>query len=129
MSFIEFVQPYCVVLRDLKRGKRQHSRQNFRTRPRAYNYSSNRSRSTVVLNLKFPILSVRRKSTKCKPLTFYRLAPCLCGHLSDIFGVSEEPVSKVLTTWVCFLSAVFHDSLLKWPCKEDIKKTSPRLVF
>ena len=48
------VQPHCVVPRHLNCGKRQHSLQNFRTRPRAYNYSSNRSRSTVVFNLKFP---------------------------------------------------------------------------
>ena len=50
----------------------------------------------------------------------------LSRHLSDIFGVSEGTVSKVFTTWVCFLSTVFRDILLKWPCKEDIKKTLPR---
>ena len=60
-------------------------------------------------------------------LTLVRLRlGLLSRHLSDIFGVSEGTVSKVFTTWVCFLSTVFRDILLKWPCKEDIKKTLPR---
>ena len=60
-------------------------------------------------------------------LTLVRLRlGLLSRHLSDIFGVSEGSVSKVFTTWVCFLSRVFRDILLKWPCKEDIKKTLPR---
>ena len=60
-------------------------------------------------------------------LTLVRLRlELLSRHLSDIFGVSEGTVSKVFTTWVCFLSTVFRDILLKWPYKEDIKKTLPR---
>lgn len=60
-------------------------------------------------------------------LTLVRLRlGLLSRHLSDIFGVSEGSVSKVFTTWVCFLSTVFRDILLKWPCEEDIKKTLPR---
>ena len=60
-------------------------------------------------------------------LTLVRLRlGLLSRHLSDIFGVSEGSVSKVFITWVCFLSTVFHDILLKWPCKEDIKKTLPK---
>ena len=50
----------------------------------------------------------------------------LSRHLTDIFGVSEGTLSKVFTTWICFLSKVFRDILLKWPSKEDIKKTLPR---
>ncbi|KAL9958144.1 hypothetical protein ACROYT_G035117 [Oculina patagonica] len=50
----------------------------------------------------------------------------LSRHMADIFGVSEGTLSKVFTTWLCFLSKVFSDILLKWPCKEDIKKTLPR---
>ena len=55
-------------------------------------------------------------------LTLVRLRlGLLSRHLSDIFGVSEGTVSKVFTTWVCFLSTVFRDILLKWSCKEGIK--------
>ena len=49
----------------------------------------------------------------------------LSRHLTDIFGVSEGSVSKVFTTWICFLSTVFRDMLLKWPCKGEIKKKLP----
>ncbi|CAH3164090.1 unnamed protein product [Porites lobata] len=49
----------------------------------------------------------------------------LSRHLTDIFGVSEGSVSKVFTTWICFLSTVFRDIFLKWPCKEEIKKKLP----
>lgn len=60
-------------------------------------------------------------------LTLVRLRlGLLSRHLLDIFGISEGTVSKVFTTWVCFLSTVFCDILFKWPCKEDIKKTLPR---
>nr|XP_058945386.1 uncharacterized protein LOC131773427 [Pocillopora verrucosa] len=63
-------------------------------------------------------------------LTLVRLRlGLLSRHLSDIFGVSEGTVSKVFTTWVCFLSTVFRDILLKWPCKEDINKTLPRSFY
>ena len=60
-------------------------------------------------------------------LTLVRLRlGLLSRQFTDIFGVSMGSVSKVFTTWICFLSAVFHDILLKWPCKEDIKNTLPR---
>ena len=59
-------------------------------------------------------------------LTLVRLRlGLLSRHLTDIFGVSEGSVSKVFTTWICFLSTVFRDILLKWPCKEEIKKKLP----
>ena len=85
-------------------------------------------------------VSYQKDSSKKKPgkqrlltimeefiLTLVRLRlGLLSRHLTDIFGVSEGSVSKVFTTWICFLSTVFRDILLKWPCKEDIKKTLPR---
>ena len=85
-------------------------------------------------------VSYQKDSSKKKPgkqrlltimeafiLTLARLRlGLLSRHLTDIFGVSEGSVSKVFTTWICFLSTVFRDILLKWPCKEDIKKTLPR---
>ena len=59
-------------------------------------------------------------------LTLVRLRlRLLSRHLTDIFGVSEGSVSKVFTTWICFLSTVFRDMLLKWPCKGEIKKKLP----
>ena len=84
-------------------------------------------------------VSYQKDSTKKKPgkqrllimeefiITLVRLRlGLLSRHLTDIFGVSEGTLSKVFTTWICFLSTVFRDILLKWPCKEDIKKTFPR---
>ena len=59
-------------------------------------------------------------------LTLVRLRlRLLSRHLTDIFGVSEGSVSNVFTTWICFLSTVFRDMLLKWPCKGEIKKKLP----
>ena len=84
-------------------------------------------------------VSYQKDSSKKKPgkqrlltimeefiLTLVRLRlGLLSRHLTDIFGVSEGSVSKVFTTWICFLSTVFRDILLKWPCKEEIKKKLP----
>ena len=85
-------------------------------------------------------VSYQKDSTKKKPgkqrlltimeefiITLVRLRlGLLSRHLTDIFGVSEGTLSKVFTTWICFLSKVFRDILLKWSSKEDIKKTLPR---
>lgn len=85
-------------------------------------------------------VSYQKDSSKKKPgkqrllsimeefiLTLVRLRlGLLSRQLTDIFGVSMGSVSKVFTTWICFLSTVFHDILLKWPCKEDVKNTLPR---
>ena len=60
-------------------------------------------------------------------LTLVRLRlGLLSRHLTDIFEVSEGTISKVFTTWICFLSSVFRNVLLKWPSKEDVKKTLPK---
>lgn len=36
-------------------------------------------------------------------------------HLVDIFSVSQAQVSRIFTTWVCFLASLFKDTLLIWP--------------
>ena len=85
-------------------------------------------------------VSYQKDSTKKKPgkqrlltimeefiITLVRLRlGLLSRHLTDIFGVSEGTLSKVFTTWICFLSKVFRDILLKCPSKEDVKKNLPR---
>ena len=128
MSFIEFVQPYCVVLRDLKRGKRQHSRQNFRTRPRAYNYSSNRSRSTVVFNLKFPIYAhgaSERLSAKLKcPVnlgtpTFFQ---DVCERMDDLVLELDLEVSDWKDHFF-FDALEAHENDLCHECKESMRVT------
>ena len=74
-------------------------------------------------------VSYQKDSSKKKPgkqrlltimdefiLTLVRLRlGLLSRYLTDISGVSEGSVSKVFTTWICFLSTVFRDILLKWP--------------
>ena len=74
-------------------------------------------------------VSYQKDSSKKKPgkqrlliimyefmLTVMRLRlRLLSRHLTHIFGISEGSVSKVFTTWICFLPTVFRDILLKWP--------------
>ena len=74
-------------------------------------------------------VSYQKDSSKKKPgkqrlliimyefmLTLMRLRlRLLSRHLTHIFGISEGSVSKVFTTWICFLPTVFRDILLKWP--------------
>ena len=60
-------------------------------------------------------------------LTLVRLRLGLMGrHLSDIFSISSSQISRIVTTWVCFLSAVFKETLLLWPSKEEVKRNLPR---
>ncbi|XP_067036288.1 uncharacterized protein [Acropora muricata] len=54
-------------------------------------------------------------------MTLVRLRLGLMGrHLADIFSVSPS-VSRIVTTWVCFLSATFKETLLLWPSKEEVR--------
>ena len=60
-------------------------------------------------------------------MTLVRLRLGLMGrHLADIFSVSPSQVSRIVTTWVCFLSATFKETLLLWPSKEEVRKNLPR---
>ena len=43
-------------------------------------------------------------------------------HLSDVFAISKSSVSKVFTTWICFLAITSKDILLIWPAKESVRK-------
>lgn len=60
-------------------------------------------------------------------LTLVRLRlGLLVQHLSDIFAISKSSVSKVFTTWICFLAITLEDILLIWPAKESIRKHLPQ---
>ncbi|XP_015770372.1 PREDICTED: uncharacterized protein LOC107348807 [Acropora digitifera] len=60
-------------------------------------------------------------------MTLVRLRLGLMGrNLADIFSVSPSQVSRIVTTWVCFLSATFKETLLLWPSKEEVRKNLPR---
>ena len=60
-------------------------------------------------------------------MTLVRLRLGLMGrHLADTFSVSPSQVSRIVTTWVCFLSATFKETLLLWPSKEEVRKNLPR---
>ena len=60
-------------------------------------------------------------------LTLVRLRlGLLVQHLSDVFAISKSSVSKVFTTWICFLAITFKDILLIWPAKESVRKHLPQ---
>ena len=50
----------------------------------------------------------------------------LVQHLSDVFAISKSSVSKVFTTWICFLAIILKDVLLIWPSKESVRKNLPQ---
>ena len=55
-----------------------------------------------------------------------RLRLGLMGRqLGDIFSVSQAQVSRIFTTWVCFLASLFKDTLVLWPSKEEVQKNLP----
>ena len=61
-------------------------------------------------------------------MTLVKLRLGLMGrHLADIFSVSPSQVSHIVTTWVCFLSATFKETLLLWSSKGS--KEKPSSVF
>ena len=60
-------------------------------------------------------------------LTLVRLRlGLLVQHLSDVFAISKSSVSKVFTTWICFLAIILKDVLLIWPSKESVRKNLPQ---
>ena len=60
-------------------------------------------------------------------LTLVRLRlGLLVQHLSDVFAISNSSVSKVFTTWICFLAIILKDVLLIWPSKESVRKNLPQ---
>lgn len=59
-------------------------------------------------------------------LCLVRLRLGLMGrHLADVFSVSQAQVSRIFTTWVCFLATVFKETLVLWPSKDEIKENLP----
>lgn len=46
-------------------------------------------------------------------------------QLADIISISQAQESRICTTWVCFLSTLFKDTLALWPSKEAVKKNLP----
>ncbi|CAH3116363.1 unnamed protein product [Porites lobata] len=60
-------------------------------------------------------------------LTLVRLRLGLMGRqLADTFSVSQSQLSRVFTTWVCFLASIFQEVLVLWPSKDEIKRNLPR---
>ena len=60
-------------------------------------------------------------------MSLVRLRLGLMGrHLADLFLISQSQVSRIFTTWTCFLSSVLKESLVLWPEKEEIKQHLPR---
>ena len=52
-------------------------------------------------------------------ITLVRLRLGLMGrHLAHVFSVSQSQLSRIFTTWVCFLASIFKNTLVCWPSKE-----------
>ncbi|PFX23183.1 hypothetical protein AWC38_SpisGene12253 [Stylophora pistillata] len=60
-------------------------------------------------------------------VTLVRLRLGLMGRqLADIFSVSQSQLSRIFTTWVCFLATVLKEVLVLWPSQEEVKGNLPR---
>ena len=60
-------------------------------------------------------------------ITLVRLRLGLMGRqLADIFSVSQSQLSRIFTTWVCFLATVLKEVLVLWPSQEEVKRNLPR---
>ena len=60
-------------------------------------------------------------------ITLVRLRLGLMGRqLADIFSVSQSQLSRIFTTWVCFLATVLKEVLVLWPSQEEVKHNLPR---
>ena len=61
-------------------------------------------------------------------MTLVRLRLGLMGrHFADIVSISPSQISRSFTTWVCFLSATFKETLLLWPLKRRLGQIFPDL--
>ena len=59
-------------------------------------------------------------------LCLVRLRLGLMGRrLADIFSVSNSQISRIFTTWVCFLALVFKEMLVLWPSQDAVKANLP----
>ena len=60
-------------------------------------------------------------------ITLARLRLVLMGRqLGDIFSVSQPQLSRIFTTWVCFLATELKEALVLWPSQEEVKCNLPR---
>ena len=46
--------------------------------------------------------------------------------MADIFSVSQSQLSRIFTTWVCFLATVLKEVLVLWPSQEEVKRNLRR---
>lgn len=59
-------------------------------------------------------------------ITLVRLRLGLMGRqLADIFSVSQSQLSRIFTTWACFLATVLKKVLVLWPSQEEAKHNLP----
>ena len=59
-------------------------------------------------------------------LTFIRLRRAYdTTLLAFMFGITESHLSKIFTTWVCYLDRAFADTLLQYPSKETVAANLP----
>ena len=60
-------------------------------------------------------------------LTLVKLRLGLTGkQLGDIFSISETQVSRIVTTWVCFLSSSLKETLVTWPSRQLVTRKLPQ---
>ena len=60
-------------------------------------------------------------------LTLVKLRLGLTGkQLGDIFSISETQASRIVTTWVCFLSSSLKETLVTWPSRQLVSRKLPQ---
>ena len=60
-------------------------------------------------------------------LTLVKLRLGLTGkQLGGIFSISETQVSRIVTTWVCFLSSSLKETLVTWPSRQLVSRKLPQ---
>ena len=60
-------------------------------------------------------------------LIFVKLQLGLTGkQLGDIFSISETQVSRIVTTWVCFLPSSLKETLVTWPLRQLVSRKLPQ---
>ena len=63
-------------------------------------------------------------------LTLVKLRLGLTGkQLGDIFSISETQVSRIVITWVCFLSSSLKETLVTWPSRQLVSRKLPQDII
>ena len=90
-------------------------------------WDSNKGNKVNFQKKPFVKISGKKRSLKECILTLLGLRLGLLEqHLSNVFAISKSSVSKVFTTWICFLGITLKDILLIWPAKESVRKHLPQ---